>query len=220
MTLCQVSICPIHMKTKVTIRSIQTPRDLYNQDGYVGTCYNEYDIQDVRLQIAKQSLEGYYFLWNNIHIFIRPNGELECCPKGFILIGDMLTEILHYKMKSLNGKSDIINPSWEQYCEIGNTQVVKYRVKVPCYHYNTGNADNYSYKADVDFDTLEEAQVFLSNVNEQYKMEAAYENRDIVYEVYQLWEEEFESKWYTVEDGYVTGYSKLYKFIPEQEIEI
>jgi len=30
---------------------------------------------------------------------------------------------------------------------------VKYRVKIPCYHYNTGSADNYSYTAKHDFET-------------------------------------------------------------------
>ena len=96
----------------------------------------------------------------------------------------------------------------------------KFRVKIPCYHYNTGSADNYNYTAEHDFDTIEEAELFKSKLDEQYKMVKKYEDRDITYEEYKEWADEFEDNWHEVEDGCITGVAKLFKFIPEQEIEL
>lgn len=96
----------------------------------------------------------------------------------------------------------------------------KFRVKIPCYHYNTGNADNFSYIANVDFDNYLEAYAFADKVSEQYQMTHALENHLISYEVYKKWETKFKPHWFEVEDGFVTGEPTLVHFIPEQENKI
>lgn len=98
----------------VKIHSIKTPRDLYNKDGFVGTCETYSEILDVQLQIAENKLEGYYFLWNNMHIFIKPNGEFESFPYGFDITTMQLIEVVRLKM----GKTTTPDSKWKTHCQI------------------------------------------------------------------------------------------------------
>jgi len=94
---------------------------------------------------------------------------------------------------------------------------VKYRVKIPCYHYNTGSADNYSYTAKHDFDKPEGAEALCAKAKEQYTMFKRYENKEISFDQYQRWADKFD--FYEVEDGYITGMAEIVQFHPENEIE-
>ena len=56
---------------------------LYSPDGQpVGEIRNETAFDDARLQIAKQCISGFYFMFNNERINIEETGELEHWPKG------------------------------------------------------------------------------------------------------------------------------------------
>jgi hypothetical protein len=59
--------------------------DLYNpDDDLIGTLFNEYELNHVRIQIAQRQLEGYYVLWRKHHrIDIESNGSIKNWPVGF-----------------------------------------------------------------------------------------------------------------------------------------
>ena len=98
----------------VKVNKITTPRDLYNKDGFVGTCDNDHEVLDVRIQIAENKLEGYYFLWNNVHIFINSNGEYENYLNGFDIIEIQLSHLLRHRL----GKDTSLSKQWKDYCKI------------------------------------------------------------------------------------------------------
>lgn len=57
---------------------------LYSPEGeYLFTIYNEWQLNDVRLQIAKQNLEGYYLIWKKERININKWGDCDNWHKGF-----------------------------------------------------------------------------------------------------------------------------------------
>lgn len=43
---------------------------------------NEYEFNDIRVQIAQQKASGYYILFNNKKIIIEPTGRLHDWPNG------------------------------------------------------------------------------------------------------------------------------------------
>lgn len=98
---------------------------------------------------------------------------------------------------------------------------MKYRVKIPCYHYNTGSADNYNYVAKHDFETKDDADSFAKKVNEQYEMHSKFEKHEIAFSVYNNWSEKLKhtGEMYEVEDGCITGFAMVVEFLPEQENE-
>jgi len=98
----------------VKVNKITTPRDLYNKDGFVGTCETYSEVLDVQLQIAENKLEGYYFLWNNMHIFIKPDGEFKSFPYGFDITTMQLIEIVRLRM----GKTTTPDQKWKTHCQI------------------------------------------------------------------------------------------------------
>lgn len=51
----------------------------HNSLGFV----NVYQFDDVRIQIAKKKLEGYYIMFKNEQININSNGSLDKNPDGF-----------------------------------------------------------------------------------------------------------------------------------------
>lgn len=69
----------------IQIRDIpETTCELYNPDGfYVGDIKSHLSLNDVRLQIAREKLKGYYLKWNDKIIPIRENGELKHWDNGF-----------------------------------------------------------------------------------------------------------------------------------------
>jgi len=96
----------------VTINKITTPRYLYNQDGFVGTCETYAEVLDAQIQIAENKLEGYYFLENDVKLLIKSNGEFERFPRGF----DIIYMQLIYLMKVRTGRP--IDSNWKDYCKI------------------------------------------------------------------------------------------------------
>jgi hypothetical protein len=74
----------------VTIREIKDiPCELYDPSGkIVGIVENELQFHDVRFQIKKQKLEGYYFLFNRPdgvceRVDINNHGRCDASPNGF-----------------------------------------------------------------------------------------------------------------------------------------
>lgn len=69
----------------VTINEFkQIECDLYDPNGnLIGTIKNEYSFNDVRIQIMKQRLEGYYVVFNDYRIDIDVDGRLDSFPEGF-----------------------------------------------------------------------------------------------------------------------------------------
>jgi len=45
--------------------------------------FNEYEFNDLRIQIKKENIEGYYVKFNEHKINICPNGKVEKWPSGF-----------------------------------------------------------------------------------------------------------------------------------------
>ena len=97
---------------QVTINKITTPRHLYNQDGFVGTCETYAEVLDVQIQIAENKLEGYYFLENDVKLLIKSNGEFERFPRGF----DITYMQLIHLMKIRTGRP--LDSNWKDYCII------------------------------------------------------------------------------------------------------
>lgn len=73
------------MDAELHIKRISAERcDLYNSKNEVlGTIYNEYELNDIRIQIAKDKLEGYYVKWKNQVIPIEKDGKILTWPAGF-----------------------------------------------------------------------------------------------------------------------------------------
>jgi len=98
----------------VTINKITTPRHLYNQDGFVGTCETYAEVLDVQIQIAENKLEGYYFLYNGEELHIDFKGELKKFPYGFDITIMQLAELF-----TLRRNQDVTQrKNWKDYCII------------------------------------------------------------------------------------------------------
>ena len=88
---CEVENCPI------TINNVLDPVcDLYNpEDKYIGTIRNATSMLNVRVQIKKLKLEGYYVVFKEEKIHIDINGNMESYPKGFYdSLIDFLSELV------------------------------------------------------------------------------------------------------------------------------
>jgi hypothetical protein len=66
-------------------RNLKEPEcSLYGPDGtFLGVIDSGIILNDVRLQIKRQKLEGYYILFKNHIITIHSNGRLNHYPDGF-----------------------------------------------------------------------------------------------------------------------------------------
>ena len=49
----------------------------------IGEVFSVLQVNDIRIQIAEQQLEGYYFRWKGERILINKHGRLSSWPKGF-----------------------------------------------------------------------------------------------------------------------------------------
>ena len=49
---------------------------------------NEYEFNDLRIQIVKQKVEGYYMIFNNQKIIINTDGRANNWPAGFFDISE------------------------------------------------------------------------------------------------------------------------------------
>lgn len=76
------------VREMVKINKITPPTlDIYEPNGNLLGTVNEYEFLDVRVQIRKNQLSGYYLIFNGKKIRIDRNGELESYPDG--LLGTM-----------------------------------------------------------------------------------------------------------------------------------
>ena len=74
----------------------EKPCFLYDgQDNLVGEIKNNAALNDVRIQIKKSELEGYYIIFENFILGIDKNGNVGHWPKGFFdLFDKQLDELL------------------------------------------------------------------------------------------------------------------------------
>ncbi len=54
----------------------------FNPDNVSLGYLNEYESNDLRIQVAKNKLDGYYLLFNNEKVNIQSNGKIENWPFG------------------------------------------------------------------------------------------------------------------------------------------
>lgn len=80
----------LRMKGEIEIKRIASERvDLFDkEDEIVAVDMNEYELNHVRIQIARKKLSGYYVTWNQKKISIRSDGELSEWPEGLFDIGE------------------------------------------------------------------------------------------------------------------------------------
>lgn len=74
----------VYLFYEIEIKDIEVPSvELYNSNNeLIGVVKNEHSANDVRIQIAKRSLQGYYFKWNEKRIDISEDGEISNFPVG------------------------------------------------------------------------------------------------------------------------------------------
>jgi hypothetical protein len=91
------------MNQPVKINKIKDSKAyLFYNSTEIGLISNQLELDDVRLQIAKQKLSGYYIIFANHEglqeIAIRPDGSLSHWPSGFFdTQGKILAEIVRMK---------------------------------------------------------------------------------------------------------------------------
>jgi hypothetical protein len=91
------------MNQPVKINKIKDSKAyLFYNSTEIGLISNQLELNDVRLQIAKQKLSGYYIIFANHEglqeIAIRPDGSLSHWPSGFFdTQGKILAEIVRMK---------------------------------------------------------------------------------------------------------------------------
>jgi sporulation protein YlmC with PRC-barrel domain len=69
----------------VKINKIAPPTlQIYTPNGELLGTVNEYEFLDIRVQIKKQQVSGYYGIFNGERINIDRNGELEKYPNGLL----------------------------------------------------------------------------------------------------------------------------------------
>lgn len=73
------------MENEIEIKRIRPEKcDLFNsKDELIGTLFNEYELNHVRIQIATKQLDGYYVMWKEQKIPIDANGKINIWPIGF-----------------------------------------------------------------------------------------------------------------------------------------
>jgi hypothetical protein len=71
--------------------------EIWNSDGFFARV-NEYEFNDIRIQIKKEQAEGFYVLLNDIQYFIDKDGRIIDWPKEglFNTINDQLEELLDF----------------------------------------------------------------------------------------------------------------------------
>ncbi len=62
--------------------------ELFNPQGESMGFLNEYEFNDIRIQIMREKAEGYYFMFEGEACVIDKNGRLDYWPEGFFDIYD------------------------------------------------------------------------------------------------------------------------------------
>jgi predicted ATPase len=69
---------------KITPQTVE----LFNPQGESMGFINEYEFNDIRIQIQKEKAEGYYLIFNNEACIIDKNGRVDYWPDGFFDLFD------------------------------------------------------------------------------------------------------------------------------------
>jgi predicted ATPase len=85
----------------------ESPCKLYdNKDNLVGDIISTLQLSDVRIQIKKEKVSGYYVIWNDQKIRIDKFGYVESWPKGFFdTYDDQLDELIDWERNKTNAKN-------------------------------------------------------------------------------------------------------------------
>lgn len=71
------------MKKEATVNKIKPQEvEVFNSDDKSLGFVNEYEFNDLRIQIAENNLEGYYVMFNDIKHPIDQNGRIEDWSQG------------------------------------------------------------------------------------------------------------------------------------------
>jgi len=81
---------------KIKLNEItETVCKLYNKSGeYVCTIESHLELNDIRIQIMKAKVDGYYIIWERFLLYIDKSGKLDEWPKGFYDTFDNQLDIL------------------------------------------------------------------------------------------------------------------------------
>lgn len=79
----------------IKVNNIVVPTaEAYSPNGELLGVLNEYEFNELRIQIAKQKAEGYYMMFNNQKIIINSDGRVKDWPVGFFdIIENQLVEL-------------------------------------------------------------------------------------------------------------------------------
>jgi hypothetical protein len=84
----------------IKINNIKEPIcNLYDSNNnFIGHITSNVQLNDIRIQIKKAKIKGYYIIWNKKQMLIASNGGLDWWPKGFYdLIDTQTKELLDWK---------------------------------------------------------------------------------------------------------------------------
>ena len=73
----------------ITYKKIPTQKvEVYSPSGVFFALVNEHELQDIRLQIKNQEVDGWYIVFNSERIDINIKGQLSNWPKGLFDLTD------------------------------------------------------------------------------------------------------------------------------------
>lgn len=81
----------------IELKIIEPQQVPYFKDGEFACWINEYEFNDLRLQIKREKAEGYAIMFDDVMIPIEPDGRLYYWPKGlFDLFITQMDELCSY----------------------------------------------------------------------------------------------------------------------------
>jgi len=91
---------------------VVTTRRVFDPDGNSLGYLNIYEFNDLRIQIARERAEGYYAMFEDNIIMIRPDGSCSSWPNGFFdLYETQLRELIDYKFMNTSEKWQELYPN-------------------------------------------------------------------------------------------------------------
>ena len=87
---------------------IEEPADLYFEDTKIGEVKNSLQFNDVRVQIMRESAEGYYVRFRGVRYDINKYGRMDLWPKGLFDLWDVqLDELISITPPPYRGKNEV-----------------------------------------------------------------------------------------------------------------
>ena len=90
------------IENEIEIKRIRPKKvDLFNsKDELIGTLFNEYELNHIRIQIASKQIDGYYIKCKDTKIDINNFGVLKEWPKGlFDIQENQIVELLKIQLE-------------------------------------------------------------------------------------------------------------------------